>query len=125
MTAFSTTAVLTLATGTVMADMAAIHALITHYAGGPVWTHQIPLLFPELEAAARITLGDRYEPFDKGQESWKSYRDRMLVKIGDTIEVAARKPFHRADAALADAVKIMGGDRSKVIVVANPSPAVG
>lgn len=118
MAQFPTTAVLTLATGIVMGDFSEAHGLIEHYACGPVWTHQIPSLHDEIRGAARATLGDRFEPLDLTTEGWESYRDRMLDKIGPVMEVATpSKPFHRADAVLADAIEAMGGDASRVIQI--------
>ena len=117
MAIFPTHAVLSLATGTLMGEFSAMHALLEHYAGGPVWMHQIPQVTYEAKACARATLGAAFEPFDRDVEGWETYRNRMVAKLGETIEVAApEKPFHRADAVLADAVEAMGGDASRVIL---------
>jgi hypothetical protein len=113
---FPTTAVLTLATGTVMGEFSEAHGLIQHFARGPVWTHQIPLLHDEIEQCARQTLGAGYEPFEPTNEGWEAYRDRMVAKLGPAMEVAQPdKPFHRADAALADAIEAVGPERLIVV----------
>jgi len=113
---FQTHAVLSLATGTLMGDFSEMHRLIEWFAGGPVWTHQIPRLANELESCAQGVLGDRFEPFDRDTEAWTAYRDRMLAKIGETMEIAQpAKPFHRADAVIADAVEAVGPERVVVV----------
>lgn len=116
---FRTDVILTLATGIAMGKMtfSDVQELVGHLAGGPVWTHQLVTLHHESEAAILAFLGDRFEPFDDA-EGFQAYRDRMVAKLGETMDVPpADKPFHRADAVMADAVELMGGDASRVIGV--------
>lgn len=117
---FPTTAVLTLATGVCMEDVFEhTPRLVNFYAGGPVWTHQIPLLFDELRECAVATLGEHYEPL-ADESQWRAYRDRILDKIGPVMEVTAGKPFHRADAPLADLIEVAGGNMDRIAVVTRP-----
>src|SRR5688572_14052451 len=108
MATFQTTAVLGAATGCLMGEFSELHRLIEFYARGPVWTHQIPLVLDDVKACAQATLGDAYESFDREAEGWESYRDRMVAKVGAELDVEQpAKPFHRADAVVADAVEAM------------------
>jgi hypothetical protein len=118
---FRTVVVLTVATGIGMAErmtFSDVHELIGWLAGGPVWTHQLPALREPSEQAAQAALGAAWEPFDPAREDCLAYAARMVGRLGETLEVApAAKPFHRADAVIADAVEAMGGDASRVTVV--------
>lgn len=117
---FPTLLVLTLATGTALlnTNSSALHELIEHLAGGPVFTHQIMLLRDESEAAAKAAVGDAFRPIPEGNGAWKIYAEEMVALLGETMDIApAAKPFHRSDAVMADAIEMMGGDASKVAVI--------
>lgn len=118
--AFRTDLVLTVATGIGMADgltFSDVQELIGWLAGGPVWTHQLPLMMDEAQAAAIAALGEGWEPYD-GAERVQAYAARMVARKGATIQVApADRPFHRGDAIMADAVELFGADR---VVVVHP-----
>ena len=75
---FNYAVILSLATERVFCEFSQIHEAIEWMYGGPVWTHHIPVVWPEIKAA----LFKQYPELEKVAEMVNQYAHDYQIKKG-------------------------------------------
>lgn len=89
---FPTEAVISTATGFLICPVDGVYEVSAYMAGDPVFTHQLPRVSREIEAAMRARRPDLVATFDEAQQinpdNWQEMRDRFIARHGPTISVS-------------------------------------
>ena len=107
---FTAGAILSAISGKLVCDFRELHACIEAMAGGPVWTHQLPTVWRQLEPAMRAAFPDLADWDLSGVDAdtypaWRAAREHLLSEMRTVTQLG--EPPHSPFEHMPDGVEVI------------------